>query len=71
MAFWRPGTIAPGSNVPVPKSSQLDREQEKDEDVAVYNPNSNVAIQKQRMMLPIYQHSKFYFLLASKPLIIQ
>lgn len=59
MAFWKPGTIAPGSNVPVPstKSSAIDRENEKETNMAVYNPNAGLSFQQQRMRLPIFENS--------------
>ncbi|TPX58828.1 hypothetical protein SpCBS45565_g07893 [Spizellomyces sp. 'palustris'] len=51
MAFWKPGTVAPGSNI--------DRETEREADesvVAQYNANEGLAINQQRLRLPIYKN---------------
>lgn len=61
MAFWKPGTIAPGSQQPAIKESQLDRENEKEVEVMVYNPFGSLSIQQQRVRLPIYQYSNHFF----------
>lgn len=62
MAFWKPGTVAPGSDVPVPtKSSAIDREVEKDPTFAVFNPLQNLSLQQQRLRLPIFQNSTCIF----------
>ncbi|KAJ3145964.1 ATPdependent RNA helicase [Geranomyces michiganensis] len=66
MAFWKPGTVAPGSNV--------DRESELEADqtvVAQYNANGNLTIEQQRIRLPVYKHrSHILYLLAKHQVVI-
>lgn len=72
MAFWKPGTIAPGSEVLAPSknSSQLDRENEKDASTEttnfVYNPNKKYSLQQQRIRLPIFQNREQILFLVEK-----
>lgn len=47
MAFWKPGTVAPGS-------SSL-REDEEEPNLLVYNPAQNLSLAKQRRLLPIFE----------------
>lgn len=52
MAFWKPGTTAPGSTI--------DREGEDDSNIISYSSQSALAsISQQRQRLPIYKNSKF------------
>jgi hypothetical protein len=53
MTFWKPGTIAPGSDIEV---TQLDRESEKEANIIVYNKNEHLSINVQRARLPISQN---------------
>ena len=64
MAFWKPGTVAPGSNVPVPTKGQStqDRENEAEGNYVVFNPNSGLSLQQQRIRLPIFQNSTITFI---------
>jgi ATP-dependent RNA helicase DDX35 len=53
MAFWKPGTIAPGSDI--------DRETavERDElDFISFNPLAGLSLQQQRVRLPVFKISK-------------
>lgn len=54
MAFWKPGTVAPGSS--------LDRVTESEGSLLSSVPVSTafVGIQQQRERLPIFKHSMFY-----------
>jgi hypothetical protein len=54
MTFWKPGTIAPGSDI---EATQLDRETEKEANFIVYNKHENLSINAQRARLPIFQNS--------------
>ncbi|KAI8825220.1 P-loop containing nucleoside triphosphate hydrolase protein [Fimicolochytrium jonesii] len=61
MAFWKPGTVAPGSSI--------DRESEKEEGQAVtaqYNANANASLSEQRLRLPIYKNRKQILYLVEK-----
>jgi ATP-dependent RNA helicase DDX35 len=62
MAFWKPGTVAPGSTVAVPTKGQSieDRENEKEGNYVVFNPNSGISLQQQRVRLPIFQNSTIF-----------
>lgn len=66
MTFWKPGTIAPGSNELAVKSSTLDRENEIENQVSVYNPNAKLTLQQQRIRLPIYQYRNHIIYLVEK-----
>ncbi|KAI8922517.1 P-loop containing nucleoside triphosphate hydrolase protein [Powellomyces hirtus] len=61
MAFWKPGTVAPGSSV--------DREAEKEVDqtvIAQYNANDGLALGQQRLCLPIYKNRSHILYLLEK-----
>ncbi|KAJ3165388.1 ATPdependent RNA helicase [Geranomyces variabilis] len=61
MAFWKPGTVAPGSNV--------DRETEHEADQAVvaqYNSNEALPLAQQRLKLPIYKNRNHILYLLEK-----
>jgi len=48
MAFWRPGTVAPGSNVVTEND---------DENIIIYNPYDNkISINQQKINLPVYRN---------------
>jgi hypothetical protein len=51
MAFWRPGTRAPGEGAVVDRQSEHEGGE-----IAVYNPNDRLSISQQRSNLPIYRH---------------
>lgn len=83
MAFWRPGTVAPGSDQRKENSttisqianyatSTIDREVEKEGGVsAVYNPNQSLSLQQQRIRLPIYHHRlELMYLLETNRVVI-
>ncbi|KAF9348435.1 hypothetical protein BGX34_002491, partial [Mortierella sp. NVP85] len=59
MAFWKPGTVAPGSLVPA-IGSLVDREVEKDSDAVVIafsdTKYSSLPLSEQRKQLPVYNH---------------
>ncbi len=63
MTFWKPGTVAPGSDELIPiKSSTFDRETEKEissgSDIILSQfSTQKLSIQQQRVRLPIYQNS--------------
>ncbi|CAK5264052.1 unnamed protein product [Mycena citricolor] len=48
MQFWKPGTVAPGSN--------LDRETDAEDYAVPSSANSSLSIQSQRERLPIFKH---------------
>lgn len=57
MTFWKPGTVAPGSEELAEKTSALDRENEAESNVTqTYNPNAKLSIQQQKLRLPIFQY---------------
>ncbi|KAG0199633.1 hypothetical protein BGX28_007113 [Mortierella sp. GBA30] len=67
MAFWKPGTIAPGSLV--------DREAEKDSEATLVaftdTKYSTLPISEQRKQLPVYRHrSEFLYLLEKYQVVI-
>lgn len=47
MAFWKPGEKAPGVGI--------DRDLEKEPQLAIWNPNAQLSINQQRMRLPAFQ----------------
>jgi ATP-dependent RNA helicase DDX35 len=68
MSFWKPGTIAPGSDI---EATQLDRETEKEANVVVYNKHENLSINAQRARLPIFQNKiHILYLLENYPTVI-
>lgn len=49
--FWKPGTVAPGVNVERSSGS----EDALDVPLVAFNPNGNLSLRQQSMLLPIYQ----------------
>lgn len=65
MAFWKPGTAAPGID--------LDRDSEDGSQGGlsyVYNKFGNLSLQQQRVNLPIFRFSTFYLCLITLSFII-
>lgn len=56
MAFWKPGTAAPGIGV---GAGTLDREAEQEPAFAI-SALKNLSIYQQRVQLPIYEHRMLY-----------
>jgi ATP-dependent RNA helicase DDX35 len=50
MAFWKPGTIAPGSEID--RESVIERE---NANIVPYHSRTELTLQQQRMRLPIYK----------------
>ena len=53
--FWKPGTSAAAPDME-------DRAVEKENNVAVFNPNSQFALSKQRRLLPMYDRRTSWWL---------
>ncbi|KAJ3023009.1 ATPdependent RNA helicase [Thoreauomyces humboldtii] len=60
MAFWKPGTVAPGSSI--------DRESEKEADhgIAQHNADDGLELSQQRLKLPIYKNRNHILYLLEK-----
>ncbi len=57
MAFWKPGTVAPGSNQ---LKSALDRENDKEGAVIAHANVKGLTLQQQRVRLPIFSYRNFF-----------
>jgi len=58
MAFWKPGTIAPGSNVTIENDK---------ENLIIYNPYDNkISINQQKINLPVYKNKIHILYLVEK-----
>lgn len=53
MTFWKPGTIAPGSDID--RESVIERGEA---EIIPYNSISGLSLQQQRICLPIYKNRK-------------
>ncbi|KAG0314616.1 hypothetical protein BGZ97_009117 [Linnemannia gamsii] len=67
MAFWKPGTVAPGSLV--------DREAEKDSEATIITFSdakySTMAMSEQRKQLPVYKHrTEILYLLENYQVVV-
>jgi len=61
MAFWKPGTVAPGVDV-----EREEKNREKEESVIVYNANKELSLYEQRLRLPIYKNREHILYLVEK-----
>ena len=70
MAFWKPGTVAPGVNRPAVSLTSSSRYDERTEDdgalSAVYNPATKLSLPAQRRSLPIFQNRMHILYLVEK-----
>jgi ATP-dependent RNA helicase DDX35 len=58
MAFWKPGTIAPGSNIAIEND---------EENLIIYNPYDNkISINQQKINLPVYKNKIHILYLVEK-----
>ncbi|KAI9142335.1 P-loop containing nucleoside triphosphate hydrolase protein, partial [Paraphysoderma sedebokerense] len=75
MAFWKPGTVAPGSNVLRPVGLRATTAEEDDLVIATFNAYSSEAsglpLSQQRLRLPIYKHrNQILYLVENHPVTV-